>query len=262
YVQQRDEVLHSLHISLAEFTKCTHALLISLEHHNFSGTLEQWANHLLEFHKLYQHGAIPKSAQNTLQVDINLQDKLCALVDKIHTSPNLQRFEDPMDPMCSFHMQREEPIEPWNPVSTPVLHQQEELNVALNILKALNPTGGLFNQPAAHTIGLSARPHANFLSSTFCTWGQPAKANPHLDTPTQPSPTKNDSASTHTLFYINKSEAPSSELAPLGRVPAPKFKCSCPPHFDLCHSRSNAPPPCDPHSNPLSLCQPVGSGAP
>ncbi|KAG6881500.1 hypothetical protein C0993_001203 [Termitomyces sp. T159_Od127] len=107
------------------------------------GTPEQWADHLLEFHELYQHGAIPESAQNTLQVDLHLQDKLCTLVDEIHTSPTPWRFEDPMDPARSFHVQREEPTEPRDPVPAPVPRQQEELNAASNILKALNPTGGL-----------------------------------------------------------------------------------------------------------------------
>ncbi|KAG6875869.1 hypothetical protein C0993_006977, partial [Termitomyces sp. T159_Od127] len=144
---------------------------------------------------------IPESTQNTLQVDLNLQDKLhalvdklhalvdklhalvaelhalvdelcalvdklralvdklcalmdklCTLVDKIHISPTSQCFEDPIDPMCSFHMQRKEPIVPWNPVSALVFCQQKELNVASNILKALNLTRRLFDQPAACTI--------------------------------------------------------------------------------------------------------------
>ncbi|KAG6881914.1 hypothetical protein C0993_012494 [Termitomyces sp. T159_Od127] len=105
----------------------------------------------------------------TRYIDLNLWDKLRALVDEIHTSPTPWRFEDPMNPACSFHMQHKEPIKPQDPVSAPVPHQQEELNAASNILKALNPTGELFDQPAAHTIGLSARPHANSLLSAFCT---------------------------------------------------------------------------------------------
>ncbi|KAG6899246.1 hypothetical protein C0993_011969 [Termitomyces sp. T159_Od127] len=169
YIQQCDEVLCSLHISLAEFAKHARTLLISLGHHNLSKTLEQWANRLLKFYKLYQCGAISKSAQNTLQVDLNLQDKLHALVDEIHTSPTPQRFEDPIDPVCSFHMQCKEPIKPWDPASTPVPRQQEELNATSNILKVLNPTGGLFDQPAASTIDLSVHPYVNLLPNAFCT---------------------------------------------------------------------------------------------
>ncbi|KAG6867218.1 hypothetical protein C0993_005578 [Termitomyces sp. T159_Od127] len=158
-----------------------------------------------------------------LQVNLNLQNKLCALVDKIYTSPTIGCFEDPVDLTCSFHVQCKEPIKPWDPVSTLVLCQQEELNVALNILKALNSTEGLFDQPAAHTIGLLACPHANSLSSTFHIWEQFADANPCPDAPLHPLPANNDHASTYTLSYINKLEALSSALAPPGRAPPQTF---------------------------------------
>ncbi|KAG6883353.1 hypothetical protein C0993_006620 [Termitomyces sp. T159_Od127] len=143
--------------------------MTSLGYHDLSETPEQWTNCFLGFHKLYQCGAIFESAWKTLQVDINLQDELCALVDKIRRSLNLWRFEDPMNPAHSFHVQRKEPIEFQDPVPAPVPCQQEELNATLNILKALDPTGGLFDQPTACSIGLSACPHANFLLSAFCT---------------------------------------------------------------------------------------------
>ncbi|KAG6867607.1 hypothetical protein C0993_000578 [Termitomyces sp. T159_Od127] len=158
YIQQHDKVFHSLHISLAEFAKRTCTLLIGLRHHDLSRTLEQWANRLLEFHKLYQCRAIPKSAQNTLQVDLNLWNKLHALVDKIHISPTLQHFENSIDPARSFYMQREEPIKSQDPVLALVLHQQEELNVASNILKAFNLTRGLFDQLAASPSALGDNP--------------------------------------------------------------------------------------------------------
>ncbi|KAG6864092.1 hypothetical protein C0993_009432, partial [Termitomyces sp. T159_Od127] len=127
------------------FVKCARTLFISLEHHNLTGTLKR-------FHELYQHGAIFESAQNTLQVDLNLWDELHALVDKIHTSSTPWYFEDPVDPAHSFHVQHKEPTKPQDPVPALVLHQQEELNAASNILRALDPTRELFNQPAAHTI--------------------------------------------------------------------------------------------------------------
>ncbi|KAG6883748.1 hypothetical protein C0993_004094 [Termitomyces sp. T159_Od127] len=200
YNQQHDEVLCSLCISLAEFAKCTHTLLISLKHHNLSETLKQWANHLHKLYKLYQCGAISESAQNILQVDLNLWDKLHALVDVIHTSPHPQCFENPMDPTCSFQMQHEEPIKPQNPVPAPVLCQQEELNVALNISKDLNPTtGGLFDPSTACTIGLLACSHANSLPSPApsAPGDSPLKttpiltllSTPHLLTTTTPPPT-------------------------------------------------------------------------
>ncbi|KAG6885310.1 hypothetical protein C0993_003287 [Termitomyces sp. T159_Od127] len=109
---------------------------MDLKHHNLSEILKQWADCLLKFHELYQCRAILESAQNMLQVDINLQDELHALVDKIHTSPNLWRFEDPVDPACSFHVQCEELIKLWDPVPALVAYQQKELNAASNILKA------------------------------------------------------------------------------------------------------------------------------
>ncbi|KAG5342373.1 hypothetical protein C0989_002846 [Termitomyces sp. Mn162] len=43
----------------------------------------------------------------------------------------------------------------------PISCQQEELNVASSILRNLNPMGGLFDQPAAHTLALSTHLQAN-----------------------------------------------------------------------------------------------------
>ncbi|KAG6882665.1 hypothetical protein C0993_009657 [Termitomyces sp. T159_Od127] len=259
YIQQCDKVLQLLRISLAEFARRAQALLISLGHNDLSGTPKQWANHLLEFHELYQCGAISEDAQNTLQVDLHLQDKLCALVDEIHTSPTPWRFEDPVDPARLFHVQHEEPIKLWDPVPAPVPRQQEELNAASNILKALNPTRGLFDQPAACTIGLSMHPHGNSFPSAFCTWRQPADVNPCLDAPPHLPPANNDNASTHILSYINELEASGSGSAPSSGAPAPEFQRNCPPHFDLCHPCGNAPPL---RNNPPPLQQPTASGAP
>ncbi|KAG6875325.1 hypothetical protein C0993_009783 [Termitomyces sp. T159_Od127] len=161
-------------------------------------------------------------------------------------------------------MQHKEPIKPQNPVPTLVLHQQEELNAASNILKALNPIRGLFNQPTACTIGLSACPHANSLLSTFRTWRQPADANPHSDAPPCLLSADNDHASTHTLFYINELKASGSRLAPPSGAPpsgapTPEFQCDHSPHFDLCHLHGNALPLCN---NPPPLHQLAASGAP
>ncbi|KAG6884312.1 hypothetical protein C0993_012213 [Termitomyces sp. T159_Od127] len=252
YIQQHDKVLCSLLISPAEFAKSVHALLVSLRHHDLSGTPEQWADCLLKFHKLYQCRTIPKSAQNTLRVDLNLQDKLCALMDKIHTSLNLRHFEDPVNSVCLFHVQREGLIKLWDHIPALVPRQQEELNAAFNILKALNPTRGLFDQPAAHTIGLSARPCANSLLSAFHTWGQPADTNPHADAP-PPPPTNNENTPTHTPSYINELEAPGSGSAPPSRVPTPEFQCDR-PHLNLRQLHGNALPPCN---NPPPLRQPA-----
>ncbi|KAG6876049.1 hypothetical protein C0993_005949 [Termitomyces sp. T159_Od127] len=164
-----------------------------------------------------------------------------------------------MDPAQSFHIQRKESIKPQDPVSTLVPHQQEKLNAASNILKALNPTEGLFDQLATRTIGLSARPHANSLLSTFCTWGQPADTNSCPDTPLHPPPANNNNASTHTLSYINELEAPGSGLALPGRAPTPEFQCDYPLHFNLHHPHGNIPPPCN---NSPPLHQPAAPSAP
>ncbi|KAG6877434.1 hypothetical protein C0993_007366 [Termitomyces sp. T159_Od127] len=188
YIHQHDEVLCSLCISLAEFVKHAHTLLISLGYNDLSGTPKQWANRLLKFHELYQRGAISEGARNMLQVDPNLWDELRTLVNEIHTSPTPWRFENPMDPACSFHVQCKEPIKPWNPVPALVFCQQEKLNAVSNILKALNPTRGLFDQPAAHTIGFSAHPHANSLPNAFHTWGQPIDTSSCSDAPLHNNP--------------------------------------------------------------------------
>ncbi|KAG6867429.1 hypothetical protein C0993_002860 [Termitomyces sp. T159_Od127] len=150
-------------------------------------------------------------------------------------------------------------IKPWDTVPTPVPHQQEELNAASNILKALNLTRGLFDQPAACTIGLPACSHANSLSSAFHTWRQIVDTSSHPDAPPHPLPANNDHASTHTLFYINELEVSSSGSAPSGKAPAPEFQHDCLPHFDLCHPHSNALPP---RNNPPPLRQPTVPGTP
>ncbi|KAG6864677.1 hypothetical protein C0993_008658 [Termitomyces sp. T159_Od127] len=164
-----------------------------------------------------------------------------------------------MDPACSFHVQCKELTKPQDPVPALVPCQQEELNAASNILKTFNPTRGLFDQPTARTIGLSVCPHANSLPSAFHTWGQPADTNLRPDAPPQPPPADNDNASTHTLSYINELEALSGGSAPPGRATASEFQHDHPPHFDLHHLRSNAPPPCN---NPPPLWQPAASSAP
>ncbi|KAG5331667.1 hypothetical protein C0989_007602 [Termitomyces sp. Mn162] len=80
--------------------------------------------------------------QGTLGIDDNLRNKLHALVEEIHTSLNPRPFEDPLDPACSFHVQREEPIGTQNEAPSSVPRQQEELNAASSILRNLSPAGG------------------------------------------------------------------------------------------------------------------------
>ncbi|KAG5335011.1 hypothetical protein C0989_002513 [Termitomyces sp. Mn162] len=174
YAQQCDEVLHFLHFSPAEFARCTHTLLTNLGYPNTSMTPEVWADQLLNFHKHYLQGNLPETTQGTLGIDNNLRNKLHALVEEIHTSPNLHPFKDPIDPAHSFHVQCEEPVGIRNKAPPSVPHQQEELNMVSSILRNLNPTEGLFDQPAAHTLALSTHPRANSVPSAFRTWDQPA----------------------------------------------------------------------------------------
>ncbi|KAG5329910.1 hypothetical protein C0989_009154, partial [Termitomyces sp. Mn162] len=171
---QRDEVLRFLRLSPAEFARRTRTLLTSLGYPDASATPEVWADRLLDFHKRYLQGNLPENTQGTLGLDENLQNELRALVEEIHTSPNPRPFEDPLDPTRSFHVQRKEPVGTQNEAPSSVPRQHEELNVASSILRNLNPTGGLFDQPTAHTLALSAWPRASSVPSAFRTWDQPA----------------------------------------------------------------------------------------
>ncbi|KAG5326338.1 hypothetical protein C0989_011381, partial [Termitomyces sp. Mn162] len=171
---QRDEVLRFLRLSPAEFARHTHTLLTNLGYPNTSATPEVWADRLLDFHECYLQGNLPENTQGTLGLDDNLRNELRALVEEIHTSPNPHPFEDPLDPTHSFHVQCEEPIGTQNEAPSSVPRQQEELNAASSILRNLNPAGELFDQPAAHTLALSARPRASLVPSIFRTWDQPA----------------------------------------------------------------------------------------
>ncbi|KAG5350214.1 hypothetical protein C0989_012072, partial [Termitomyces sp. Mn162] len=126
---------------------------------------------------------LPKTMQGTLEIVANLWNKLHALVEEIHTSPNPHQFEDPLDSAHSFHIQQEESARAQSKAPPPIPYQQEELNTASNILRNLNPAEGLFDQPAADTLPLSAHPQANSISSAFCTWDQPATPKPCTQRP-------------------------------------------------------------------------------
>ncbi|KAG5348032.1 hypothetical protein C0989_011062, partial [Termitomyces sp. Mn162] len=171
--------------------------------------------------------------QGTLGLDDNLQNELRALVEEIHTSPNPCPFEDPLDPARSFHVQREEPIRTQNKAPSSVPRQQEELNAASSILRNLNPAGGLFDQPAAHTLALSAWPWASLVPSAFRTWDQPAV--PEFRSQRPPLRVDDDN---RTLSYIDEPGNPADEHPPRNGPQRDR-----PPHFDLRAPRSNAPPP-------------------
>ncbi|KAG5333555.1 hypothetical protein C0989_005449 [Termitomyces sp. Mn162] len=167
YAQQCDEVLHFLRLSPVEFARCTRTLLTNLGYPDTSMTPEVWADRLLDFHECYLQGNLPETMQGTLGIDNNLWNELRTLVEEIHTSPNPHPFKDPLDPTCSFHVQCKEPIGTRSEAPPSIPHQQEELNTASSILRNLNPMGGLFDQPAAHTLALSAHPQANSVPSAF-----------------------------------------------------------------------------------------------
>ncbi|KNZ78714.1 hypothetical protein J132_10819 [Termitomyces sp. J132] len=167
YAQQRNKVLCFLCLSPMEFARHTCTLLTNLSYSDTSATPEVWVDRLLDFHECYLQGNLPENTQGTLGINDNLQNELCALVKEIHTSLNPHPFKDPLDPTRSFHMQREEPVGTRNEAPSSLPHQQEELNVASSILRNLNSMGGLFDQPAAHTLALSAWPQASSMPSTF-----------------------------------------------------------------------------------------------
>ncbi|KAG5332710.1 hypothetical protein C0989_006583 [Termitomyces sp. Mn162] len=195
-------------------------------------------------------GNFPENTQGTLGINDNLQNELRALVEEIHTSLNLRPFEDPLNPARSFHVQREEPIGTQNKAPSSVPRQQEELNVASSILRNLNPAGGLFNQPATHTLTLSARPRASLVPSAFQTWDQPAA--PKLRSQQLPLRVDNNN---RTLSYIDEPGNPADEHPPRNGPQQDR-----PPHFDLRTPRSNASPP-RPNA-PAPPQQPMGPGAP
>ncbi|KAG6874970.1 hypothetical protein C0992_005748 [Termitomyces sp. T32_za158] len=98
-----------------------------------------------------------------------MRNELRSLVDKIHVSPNPGAFEDPADPARSFHIQQGAPFHLGDASRIPGQCNQEEQNATSTTLRALNPGGGLFEQPAARTIGLSARQRANSVPSAIRT---------------------------------------------------------------------------------------------
>ncbi|KAG5351402.1 hypothetical protein C0989_006638 [Termitomyces sp. Mn162] len=238
YAQQCDKVLCFLHLSPMEFARHTCTLLTNLGYPNTSATPEVWVDRLLDFHKRYLQGNLLETTQGTLGIDDNLQNELRALVEEIHTSPNPCPFKDPLDPACSFHVQCKEPIKTQSQAPLSIPHQQEELNVASSILRNLNPIGGLFDQPAAHTLALSARSWANSVPSAFQTWDQPTISEPRSH---QPLPcVDNDN---WTLSYIDEPGNSADEHAPCNGPPQDQ-----PPHFDLHAPCVNAPLP---HPNAL-----------
>ncbi|KAG5338260.1 hypothetical protein C0989_007845 [Termitomyces sp. Mn162] len=248
--QYCDEVLHFLCLSPVEFTRRAHTLLVILGYSNTSTASEVWADQLLNFHKCYLQGNLPKTMQGTLGIDANLQNKLCTLVEEIHTSLNPHPFKDPLDPFRSFHVQCEEPVGTQIKALPPIPCQQEELNAASSILRNLNPVGELFDQPAAHTLALSACPWANSVPSTFCTWDQPATSKSCAQ---QPPPHVDDN--NWTLSYIDKSGNPTNKPASCNSPPQDRS-----PQFDLHAPHVNVPPLCQ--NIPIPPRQPTGSRAP
>ncbi|KAG5351814.1 hypothetical protein C0989_004851 [Termitomyces sp. Mn162] len=182
-----------------EFAKHAQTLLVNLGYLDTPATMEVWADQLLDFHKRYLQGNLLETTQGTLGINANLWNKLCTLVEEIHTSLDPRSFEDPLDSSCSFHVQCKEPVRTQSEAQPPIPHQQEELNMASNILRNLNPTRGLFGQPTTHTLALSARPWANSIPSTFCTWDQPDATKPCMQWP--PLHVNDDN---WTLSYINE----------------------------------------------------------
>ncbi|KAG6870461.1 hypothetical protein C0992_013316, partial [Termitomyces sp. T32_za158] len=122
-------------------------------------------------------GSLPPQVGNLLRDDPALHEELARLVEEIHVSPSPGQFEDPADPAYSFHVQRNPGAagEPQTEDPTRGAEQQHisNLDAASALLQELNPSGRLFDQPAARVVGLSAWPRANSVPSAnaFRTWG-------------------------------------------------------------------------------------------
>ncbi|KAG6895236.1 hypothetical protein C0992_002447, partial [Termitomyces sp. T32_za158] len=153
-------------------------LLWSLGQKYPDGPPEDWAHHLLDFNNQGAAGQLSESVHEDLWQNAFMRNELRSLVDKIHVLPNPRTFEDPMDPARSFHIQRGALSHPGNASRIPEQRNQEEQNAASTTLCALNSGGGLFEQPATRTIGLSAHQRANSVPSTVWTWGQAVCKNP------------------------------------------------------------------------------------
>ncbi|KAG6879972.1 hypothetical protein C0992_008906 [Termitomyces sp. T32_za158] len=164
-----------------------------------------------------------------------MRNELQSLVDKIHVLPNPRTFEDSTDLARSLHVQQGAPFYPGDATRIQGQHNQEEQNAPSTTLCALNPNEGLFEQPAAHTIGLSAHQRANSVPSAVRTWGQAV----HENTGATPPPCDKDACSDDTLCYVDPPAPPRLELA--------LFHCKRPPHFNLCQTWGrDAPPPPEP----------------
>ncbi|KAG5735108.1 hypothetical protein E4T56_gene20486 [Termitomyces sp. T112] len=198
-----------------EFARHACTLLVNLGYPNTPTTLE---------------GDLSETTQGTLGIDAKLQNELYALVKEIHTSPNPHPFKDPLNPFHSFHVQCKEPIGTQSKTLPPIPCQQEELNTASSILRNLNSAGGLFDQPAIHTLALFIHPQANSILSAFHTWDQSTAPKPHAQWPLPHIDDNNQ-----TLSYIDKPGNPTNEAASCNGPPQNR-----PPHFDLCAPHINA----------------------
>ncbi|KAG6886997.1 hypothetical protein C0992_001262 [Termitomyces sp. T32_za158] len=141
-------------------------LLLGLGQKYPDGAPEDWAHCLLNFNDQGAAGQLPESVCKDLWQNAFMRNELCSLVNKIHVLPNPGTFDNPADPARSFHVQQGAPFYPGDTAQIPGQRNQEEWNAASTMLRALNPNGGLFKQPAAHTISLSARQCANSVPST------------------------------------------------------------------------------------------------
>ncbi|KAG6892933.1 hypothetical protein C0992_011840 [Termitomyces sp. T32_za158] len=123
-------------------------LLASLGQKHPDGAPKDWAHRLLDLNDQGIVGQLPEDVREDLRQNAFKRNELRYLVNKIHTSPNPGTFTSPVDPTRSFHVQQGAPFDPDN-ARLPERRNQAELNAASATLRALNPNGGLFEQPAA-----------------------------------------------------------------------------------------------------------------
>ncbi|KAG6894192.1 hypothetical protein C0992_007152 [Termitomyces sp. T32_za158] len=177
-------------------------LLASLGQKYPDSALEDWAHRLLDLNDQGVVGQLPESIHEDLWQNAFKRNELHHLVNKIHASPNPEAFANPTDPARSLHVQQRAPFDPDDAARIPGQCNQKELNAASTTLCALNPNGGLFEQPAARTIGLSTHQRANLVPSTFRTWRQTMCKKTTAAPP--PGPQRDDNArSDNTLCYVD-----------------------------------------------------------
>lgn len=223
-------------------------------HDDFEGTPEDWAHCLVKFGERLAQGELLEATMVKYKRNMILCKELQQLLEEVHMSPSPQPLNDSMDPSRSIHIQRVPSESTANSMApTQEDRQEEERQSTSAILWCLNLTDGLFDQPAAQMVGLSACCRANSVPRTFETWGQlqrPLGPLPQLNNTRPPPqatstrPWANTISTEDMLCYINKTALENNDQRTTPAAaqtthpcppPKPTFRRNPPPHFDLCN---------------------------